>query len=140
MSLPRVLAITGRIISQFRHDHRSLALVFVVPVVVMSLLGYVFRAQENSTVNVALVNEDQGVGQTRLSGTIIDGLKSNENLVISELSRSQAEKAVRDGSERVALVFPPGFTQNLMDQHKATVEMIVEGSNPSEANGALAVV
>jgi ABC-2 type transport system permease protein len=141
MSMPRVLAITGRIIAQFRHDHRSLALVFIVPIFVMSLLGYVLRAQENSTVNVALVNEDNpGAGQARLSDTVIQALKSNANLMIAEMTRGQAENAVRDGTERVALVFPQDFTRSLLDKRKASVQAIVEGSNPSESAGALAVV
>jgi ABC-2 type transport system permease protein len=141
MNLPRVLAITGRIITQFRHDHRSVALVFIVPIFVMSILGYVFRAQESSTVSVALVNEDRpAAGQARLSDTIINDLKSNDNLEITEMTKSNAEKAVRDGKERVALVFPAGFTQGLRENHKASIEVIVEGSNPSEASGALAVV
>ena len=59
MNLSRVFAITVRIISQFRRDHRSLALIFVAPVLVMSIFGYVFRSQENTTVNVALVNLDK---------------------------------------------------------------------------------
>ena len=41
------------------------------PIFVMSLLGYVFRAQESSTVHVALVNEDRPPAeQPRLSDAV----------------------------------------------------------------------
>ena len=79
MSLPRVLAITGRIIAQFRHDHRSLALVFIVPIFVMSLLGYVLRAQENSTVRAALVNEDRLGRDTIFADGFADGVAMFED-------------------------------------------------------------
>lgn len=141
MNPTRIFAITGRIISQFRRDHRSLALVFIVPIFVMSLLGYVFRAQEDTTARVALVNEDApSAGAARLSTGIIDDLKANDNLVVSEMSRSEAEAAVRGGTQDVALVFSPNFTQDLLDNRKSSVEAIVEGSNPSQAGGALGTV
>src|SRR5438876_5437842 len=94
MSFLRIFAITGRIISQFRHDHRTLGLVFVVPIIVMSLLGYVFRSQETSTVNLAVVNEDSPpaaaanqdnlqVGRAKLSDDVISNLKKNDKLIIA---------------------------------------------------------
>jgi ABC-2 type transport system permease protein len=141
MSFPRILAITGRVISQFRRDHRTLGLIFVVPLVVMSLLGYVFRAQESDTLNVAIVNEDKPpAGQASLAQPLIDSLKTNENLTITEMSRADAVQAVRDGKEKAGLVFKSDFTQQFLAQHKSSVEVIVEGSNPGQASGALAQV
>jgi ABC-2 type transport system permease protein len=135
------MAITGRIIGQFRRDHRSLGLVFIVPIVVMSILGYVLRAQESRTVNVAVVNEDKPpAGQTSLALPVIDTLKEDENIVVAEMSQADAEAAVRNGSQRVALVFESDFTEQFRSTRKANLEVIVEGSNPGQAGGALATV
>ena len=41
MSGLRVAAITRRILAQFRRDHRTVALLFVVPVLVTGLLGWI---------------------------------------------------------------------------------------------------
>jgi ABC-2 type transport system permease protein len=141
MSLPRIMAITGRIIGQFRRDHRSLGLVFIVPIVVMSILGYVLRAQESRTVNVAVVNEDKPpAGQTSMAQPVIDTLEQDENIVVAEMSHADAEAAVRNGSQRVALVFKSDFTEQFRSTRKASLEVIVEGSNPGQASGALATV
>lgn len=143
MSLSRVFAITGRIISQFRRDHRSLGLIFVVPVVVMSIFGYVFRAQENTTVSVAVVNKDTPPsGQASLAVPIIANLKADsKDLVVSEMSEADAREAVRAGTQKVALIFPETFTQGLKSaEHRTSVEVAVEGSNPSQAGNALNVV
>jgi ABC-2 type transport system permease protein len=141
MSLPRIMAITGRIIGQFRRDHRSLGLVFIVPIVVMSILGYVLRAQESRTVNVAVVNEDKPpAGQTSMAQPVIDTLEQDENIVVAEMSRADADAAVRNGSQRVALVFKSDFTEQFRSTRKANLEVIVEGSNPGQAGGALATV
>ncbi|HYO49095.1 MAG TPA: ABC transporter permease [Chloroflexia bacterium] len=141
MSLPRIMAITGRIIGQFRRDHRSLGLVFIVPIVVMSILGYVLRAQESRTVHVAVVNQDNPpAGQTSMAQPVIDTLAQDENIVVAEMSHADAEAAVRNGSQRVALVFGADFTEQFRSTRKANLEVIVEGSNPSQAAGALATV
>src|SRR5438477_11258073 len=105
MSFPRIFAITGRIISQFRHDHRTLALIFIAPIFVMSVLGYVFRAQENSVVSLAIVNEDMPAQSTAsMAPAVIGNLKANDKLIVSQMSRADADKAVQDGTVRVALV------------------------------------
>jgi len=141
MSFPRILAIAGRIIAQFRRDHRTLGLLFIAPILVMSLFGYVFRSQEDQTIKAALVNEDKPVaGQTSLTGPIIDILKSNKNLEITPMNRDDATNAVRDGSQRVALIFGPDFKQKFATDHKATIDVLVEGSNPGQASSALGLV
>jgi ABC-2 type transport system permease protein len=143
MSLSRVFAITGRIISQFRRDHRSLALIFVAPVLVMSIFGYVFRAQENTTISVAIVNMDSPPsGQASLALPIIANLRADaKNLLVSEMAEPDAREAVRAGTQKVALIFPSTFTQDLKSaQHRTSVEVAVEGSNPSQAGSALNVV
>lgn len=141
MSFVRIFAITRRVILQFSHDHRSLGLIFIAPIFVMSILGYVFRAQESTNIHVAVVNEDKAVGTTKASDTLITDLgEKNKNLILSTMSRSDAEKSVKDGTERVALVFPPDFTQQLLTNRKSNVEVIVEGSNPSQAGSALSII
>ena len=43
MSLRRTLAITGRLMRQFRHDRRTLAILFVTPLLVLALFAALFR-------------------------------------------------------------------------------------------------
>lgn len=141
MSLARIFAITGRVISQFRHDHRSIGLLFVAPILIMSIFGYVFRSQENEITRVAIANEDRpGAGQESLATPIIGGLKGNEGLAVVELSREGAIEAVREGTQQVAIVFGQGFSEELRGNRKAEIEVTVEGSNPGEASGALGAV
>lgn len=46
MNPRKTLAITGRVLSQLKHDHRTLGLLFVVPPVLLTLLKYVFQNSE----------------------------------------------------------------------------------------------
>ena len=59
MSWHRIAAITIRLLQQFRHDRRTLALLFIAPIVILGLLGYLIRGSATS-LNVGVANEDQG--------------------------------------------------------------------------------
>ena len=57
VSLRRTLAISRRIAEQFRRDERTLALLFVAPIVILALLGWVIRDQAPPPGRVAIVNQ-----------------------------------------------------------------------------------
>lgn len=59
MSVRRAPAIAGRIIRQLRHDPRTLSLIGIVPLVVISLIGYLISGSKQP-LPVAIVNADQG--------------------------------------------------------------------------------
>lgn len=53
MNPDRTLAISLRIVSQIRRDHRSVALIIVAPIIVMSLVGFSFVDQKSVLDRVA---------------------------------------------------------------------------------------
>jgi ABC-2 type transport system permease protein len=55
VNLRRTLAISRRIADFFRRDERTLALVFVAPIVIMGLLGWVIRDQSPPATRIAVV-------------------------------------------------------------------------------------
>jgi ABC-2 type transport system permease protein len=142
MNPNRIFAITGRIISQFRRDHRTLGLLFIAPIVIMATFGYIFRAQEGDLVSVAIVNEDRAPdGQDSLASPLVESLKANTSrLQVTEMAKGDATRAVEEGDQDVAVVFGPTFTSDLRTNRKTSVEVIVEGSNPTQSSGALSTV
>jgi ABC-2 type transport system permease protein len=141
MSLSRISAITGRIVAQFRRDHRTLGLIFIAPILIMAIFGYVFRSQEDTVTRVAVVNLDNPPsGQTTLAQPVIDVLNANDKLKVSVLGLDEAREAVRTGDQRVAIVFNQDFTARMSTERTASIEVIVEGSNPSQAGTAMSAV
>ncbi len=63
MNASRILAVARRIAQGFRRDERTLGLIFVVPIVITALLGWVIRDQKELTVGVVIVNEAGPPGQ-----------------------------------------------------------------------------
>ncbi|HUD07793.1 MAG TPA: ABC transporter permease [Candidatus Saccharimonadales bacterium] len=53
MSIRRTVATTHRVLNQLRHDPRTLALLFIVPPVLITILKYVFQGEKNTFNHIA---------------------------------------------------------------------------------------
>lgn len=69
MSLRRVVAVARRIVAGFRRDHRSIGLLIVAPIVVMSLVGALWGESER-TVTRVVVASDRTVAAARLTSVL----------------------------------------------------------------------
>jgi ABC-type Na+ efflux pump permease subunit len=67
MSGKRVVAITRRVVRQVVRDRRTVALLFLAPMLILTLGAILFRA-DPATVPLGVVNEDQGTME-RLAAT-----------------------------------------------------------------------
>lgn len=134
MSARRIFALAGRIITQFRRDRRTLGLLFVVPVVVLSLFAYVFRLP-TSAVPLAVVVEEvapppvPGMVDDSVSERLTAALRESSDVTVVSLDRGGAESRLRQGTVKAILVIPQGFVRGMMTG-QARVELILEGSNP----------
>jgi len=124
MSGHRIAAITSRILRQFRHDHRTLALLFVAPIVILGLLGYLIRGSA-STPAVGIVNEDQGP----VGATIASSLEQSSKISATTINTSDGDAKLKDGTLVAYIVFPADFSQ-LVQQGTIAPEIHLEGSQP----------
>jgi len=126
MSGHRVRAITRRLLQGFRRDRRTLALLFVAPIVILGLLGYLMRGS-TSAPSVGIVNEDTGP----LGAVVADSLRHSTRITTSDVSAADADARLRDGSLVAYIRFPPDFTQQSQGGNVAP-EVHLEGSQPGE--------
>ncbi len=133
MSGHRVAAITRRLMQGFRRDRRTLALLFVAPLVILGLLGYLIR---NSQVpNVGIANEDQGP----LGAAVASALEKSSHINTSTISASDGDAKLKDGSLAAYVVLPSNFTQQAQGGTIAP-EVHVEGSQPNQTAAVLQAV
>jgi ABC-2 type transport system permease protein len=128
---------TSRIVTQIRRDHRSVGLLLVVPMIVMGLLGYILRL-DRGPLDVGLVIQDEGVvlpngTQFSVAGLLDSALDERQDLALHELELEVAERQLRNGELELVLVLPAGLSQALTQGRAAQLELIVEGSNPSQS-------
>lgn len=130
MSPARIAALARRIITQFRRDRRTLALMFFVPIIVLSLVGYLIELKP-SDIALGIVNEDVAV--LSAADSIIASLEDNTDLNLTTLGRDEVDGLLQEGEIRAALIFPPDFTQRLVTGSDPAVSLTLEGSQPSVA-------
>lgn len=120
---------------QITRDPRTLAMTFIMPVVMMFLLGY---AATNDVRNIALVVLDQD--QTPASRRLIDAYRVADYFVISQRVASEEElRALIDrNAARAGLIIPPGYGQVLAGGRNTQVAFVLDGSDPTVASTALA--
>jgi ABC-2 type transport system permease protein len=144
MNPQRTAALAQRIIQQLRRDHRTLGLLFAAPIIILSLLGYLLRSQETSTLILGVSNQDQPAAPLNISAAarLIDQFKTNPRLNVQPLPAdpNAVRDAVRRGDVDAALIFPPTFTAGLLARHPITIDLVLEGSNPSKTAAALPAI
>jgi ABC-2 type transport system permease protein len=131
MSGQRVAAITRRLLQQFRRDHRTLALLFVAPIVILGLLGYLIRGSTSAPV-VGIANEDQGP----LGAIVAAALDSSGQIKTTSIRAADGDARLKDGSLVAYIVFPTDFSRQAQAGTIAP-EVHIEGSQPGTAGPVL---
>jgi ABC-2 type transport system permease protein len=136
MSARRIAAVARRIAQGFRRDERTLGLVFVVPIVIIALLGWVLSEQKDDTVRVAVVNEAGLVGD-RVVEALQDAAADAEKPVTVETapSRDAASAAIRSAEIDLAIVIPENVQDAIASGSRPTLTVISEGTDPGAEAG-----
>jgi ABC-2 type transport system permease protein len=131
MSGHRVAAITRRLLQQFRRDRRTLALLFVAPLVILGLLGYLIRGSSSSPA-VGIANEDTGP----LGATFASALERSSLISATTIQASDSDAKLKDGSLVAYIVFPSDFSSRAQAGTIAP-EVHLEGSQPGTSGPVL---
>jgi ABC-2 type transport system permease protein len=133
MNPRRVAAVFRRIVAQFRRDPRSLALLFVAPLAIIALLGWVLSSQTSGSVRVAIVNESSNpVGL--IASKLQSALSQQTGVAVQEwtIDEATARQMLKDQTVDVAVILPPDFS---VDNPK--IEVLTLGLNPAGESSAL---
>ena len=128
MNPHRIAAITRRILAQFRRDRRTLALLFVAPLVILTLLQLLLRSG-SSLPAVDVVVEDGGP----LGGVVASRLAASSRVHAVGVDLPTARNDLARGRVAAYVRFPPDFSQAAAVQHRIIPEVDLEGTQPSLA-------
>jgi ABC-2 type transport system permease protein len=126
MSRHRIAAITRRLLQGFRRDRRTLALLFVAPIVILGLLGYLMRGSSSSPA-VGIANEDSGP----LGVIVMDALRHSSHITTTDITSRDGDAKLKDGSLVAYIVLPSDFSQKAQSG-SVSPEVHLEGSQPGE--------
>jgi hypothetical protein len=139
MSLARIAAIARRIAQGFRRDERTLALMFIVPLVVTALLGWVMRDTKDTTVAVMLVNEAGAPGQRIVDALIVATAGAPDGVEVVAFTdpdqggdpREAARSQLRDGRVDLAIVLPGDLVAKVLAGERPTFTVMSPGIEPA---------
>jgi ABC-2 type transport system permease protein len=124
MSPKRTLAITARLLAQFRHDHRTLGILFVTPLIVLGLFALLFRTDVPDP-RVGVVTDGGGIG-----AAISEALVDSDAVSAMEVgSADEADGLLRDGDLDAYVVLPVAPD----DEGVLRPEIVLEGTDQQVA-------
>ena len=132
MSFARILALASRIIRQVLRDRRTLALIFLVPLFVMTLLYFVLTT--TSSVRTLAIMYPTGAGSDRINTLINALLPGPDKLHTISISADQVNSTLQNGNADAVVIFPPNFAQQVFAGQNPTVQIQLEGSDPTVAS------
>ena len=135
MNLTRLSALMRKEMLQIVRDPRTLALVFIMPILQLVLLGY---AATSDVRNIPLVVLDQD--KSPASRTLLESFRAADYFrqAFDVNSESELRNLIDAGSARAGIIIPPDYSSRLAAGRPAQVAFIIDGSDPAIAGTTLA--
>ena len=131
----RLLSLIRKEFIQIVRDPRTLGLTFLMPIVMLLLLGY---AATNDVRNISLVVWDQD--QSSASRALLDAYRAADYFRLDYYVGSEAEiqTLIDSNIARAGIIIPPDYGGMIASGRTAEVAFVIDGSDPTVANTALA--
>ena len=100
------------------------------PIIIMIVLGYMVTiAGTADTVNIGVINQDNGLANVNAASNIIEELKGQDNVNVISINQNEISSDFKDRSIDAAIVFPENFTRDLAMKKSPEVLLQVEGTD-----------
>jgi ABC-2 type transport system permease protein len=130
MNPRRVIAMVRRLVQELHRDRRSMALLFVAPVVLTGLMAFVLRGQQVAPVSAVVVNE-AGPAASVMIGALEGALRNEGGTANDAIDRAAAEAAIQNGAAGLAIILPSDFVARLTQGGQPSLVVITPGMEPT---------
>lgn len=128
MSPSRLLAIIKKEVRQLSRDRLTFGMIVGLPIVQILLFGYAINTDVRN-LRTAVVNQ----AQSHLSREFIADLAQTQvvDIVAAHATVAGLEAGLRAGDFSVGVFIPDDFDRRVTDPHRAAVQLLVDGSDPT---------
>jgi ABC-2 type transport system permease protein len=146
MNIRRALSVTKRIFRGLRNDKRTIALMFIAPILAMCVFGVAFSGDVKD-VHVAVVNQDEGYQppgvpvKVSIAYMIISNFDKDVLKVDYVDTEDEGVQRVQKGGAYGVIVFPENFTRDIYSRMQnpsspvsTTIQVRLDKSNVNVAN------
>lgn len=112
-------------------DRRTMLILLVMPLVLVLLFGYVVTTEVKDTKVAVLDMSDDAMTER-----IINRFEANKYFTVVEKlnDATQIENVLKDGEINMIIVFNGNFVENVVHGGDASVELLVDGTEPNQAS------
>ncbi len=134
MNLRRTWAVIRKEARHIMRDRGTLILVTISPVLLLLIMAYTFMVDIDN-VAVAVMDRDG----TELSRRYIAGLGGTGDVLVRYVAEDygQLEHWLMTSEAKAAIVIPPGFEKDLKARREASIQVLIEGTEPVTAETAM---
>ena len=134
-TLARTLTIARKELLHIVRDKRTLAVMFLIPVVQLFLMGYA-ATTDIEHLRTAVLDSDR----TPQSRELVETYRaSNYFDIVAHVDDEEALASMVDrGTVRAGLIVPTGYGADVTAGRKANVAFVIDGSDPNVANAVFA--
>ena len=134
MSWRRIRLLIWKEFTQLRRDRSMLPILFIMPIVMLLMFGYVVGS-DIKNLNLAVLDNDHTVQSQR----VVDAFVSSSYFTIAAKPQTEAQlKQVMDSSQAViALDIPRGLGDAVREHRSAQIGVVVDGSDSRTSQVAL---
>src|SRR5512143_1305812 len=119
---------------QIIRDPRTLAITFIMPVMMLFVLGY---ASVTEVHNIPLAVLDRS--KSPASRALLEAFRATDYFTLAYDADSEVELArlIDGGKAKTGLIIPPDYGDKTTRGQQVSVAFIIDGSDPASAGGAL---
>ncbi len=127
-SLSRLMAIMRKEVRQLRRDRLTFAMIFGMPLMQILLFGYAINMDVRN-LTTAVADESN----THLSREFVASLEQTQvtNIRYRVNTAAELEELMRAGKISVGVAIPKDFDRRVIDDNRAAVHILVDGSDPT---------
>ena len=135
MSWRRIRLLVWKEFTQLRRDKSMLPILFIMPIVMLLMFGYVVGS-DIKDLKLAVLDNDHSIQSER----VVDALVSSSYFTVAARPQTEAQlKQVMDGSQAIiAIDIPKGLSDDVREHRSAQIGVVVDGSDSRTSQVALA--
>jgi ABC-2 type transport system permease protein len=132
--ITRIRPVVRKEFRQISRDKRSLGVILFIPLFLLVMFGYAISLDVRNIPTGVMDLEN-----SKESRAFLRAFENSEYFDVREYlhSYSQIDELLKWGEIKVALVIPRDFTRKLWRDKTCEVQMLLDGSNPTEASTVL---
>jgi len=128
--LSKILAITKKELWQIRRDKRSLLIIFVLPIFLLTLFGYAITLDVN-TIKLGIYDKDR----TEESRDFINGFRASQyfRIITFVNNDSEIDYLLDQGTVQCIVVIPDNFSHGLASKENVKIQFLIDGVDANTA-------